>query len=363
MAKKAGVLGATGSVGQRFILLLSDHPDFELSALGASSRSAGKRYEDAVTWKQTSLLPESAKDLIVSECTYEAFKDCDVVFSGLDAEYAGPIEKEFRENGLAVVSNAKNYRREADVPLIVPIVNTDHLQVVETKLNAAKAKGEKRPGFIVCISNCSTAGLVAPLKPLVDKFGPIDLLTTTTLQAISGAGFSPGVSGIDVLDNIVPYISGEEDKIEWETKKILGGLNDAKDGFSILSDDEIKVSAQCNRVAVSDGHTECISLRFKTQNKPSVDEVKQCLKEYVCEAYKLGCHSAPKQTIHVLEQPDRPQPRLDRDRDAGYGVSVGRVREDPVLDFKMVVLSHNTIIGAAGAGILIAEILLKKGLI
>ncbi|ODV75031.1 aspartate-semialdehyde dehydrogenase [Cyberlindnera jadinii NRRL Y-1542] len=363
MAKKAGVLGATGSVGQRFILLLSDHPDFELSALGASSRSAGKRYEDAVTWKQTSLLPESAKDLIVSECTYEAFKDCDVVFSGLDAEYAGPIEKEFRENGLAVVSNAKNYRREADVPLIVPIVNTDHLQVVETKLNAAKAKGEKRPGFIVCISNCSTAGLVAPLKPLVEKFGPIDLLTTTTLQAISGAGFSPGVSGIDVLDNIVPYISGEEDKIEWETKKILGGLNDAKDGFSILSDDEIKVSAQCNRVAVSDGHTECISLRFKTQNKPSVDEVKQCLKEYVCEAYKLGCHSAPKQTIHVLEQPDRPQPRLDRDRDAGYGVSVGRVREDPVLDFKMVVLSHNTIIGAAGAGILIAEILLKKGLI
>lgn len=363
MAKKAGVLGATGSVGQRFILLLSDHPDFELSALGASSRSAGKRYEDAVTWKQTSLLPESAKDLIVSECTYEAFKDCDVVFSGLDAEYAGPIEKEFRENGLAVVSNAKNYRREADVPLIVPIVNTDHLQVVETKLNAAKAKGEKRPGFIVCISNCSTAGLVAPLKPLVEKFGPIDLLTTTTLQAISGAGFSPGVSGIDVLDNIVPYISGEEDKIEWETKKILGGLNDAKDGFSILSDDEIKVSAQCNRVAVSDGHTECISLRFKTQDKPSVDEVKQCLKEYVCEAYKLGCHSAPKQTIHVLEQPDRPQPRLDRDRDAGYGVSVGRVREDPVLDFKMVVLSHNTIIGAAGAGILIAEILLKKGLI
>jgi aspartate-semialdehyde dehydrogenase len=363
MVKKAGVLGATGSVGQRFILLLSEHPDFELSVLGASSRSAGKRYEDAVTWKQTHLLPETAKDIVVSECTFDAFKDCDVVFSGLDAEYAGPIEKEFKEGGLAVVSNAKNYRRDEDVPLIVPIVNTDHLDIVETKLNKAKEAGDKRPGFIVCISNCSTAGLVAPLKPLVEKFGPIDLLTTTTLQAISGAGFSPGVSGIDVLDNIVPYISGEEEKIEWETKKILGGLNDSKDGFKILSDDEIKVSAQCNRIAVSDGHTECISLRFKTQDKPSVDELKKCLREYVCDAYNLGCHSAPKQTIHVLEQPDRPQPRLDRDRDAGYGVSVGRIREDPVLDFKMVVLSHNTIIGAAGAGILIAEILLKKGLI
>ncbi|CDR38894.1 CYFA0S02e08042g1_1 [Cyberlindnera fabianii] len=363
MVKKAGVLGATGSVGQRFILLLSEHPDFELSVLGASARSAGKRYEDAVTWKQTHLLPESAKDIPVSECTFEAFKDCDIVFSGLDAEYAGPIEKEFKEGGLAVVSNAKNYRREADVPLLVPIVNPEHLEVVENKLKSAKANGEKKPGFVICISNCSTAGLVAPLKPLVEKFGPIELLTATTLQAISGAGFSPGVSGIDVLDNIVPYISGEEEKIEWETKKILGGLNDARDGFNILGDDEIKVSAQCNRIAVSDGHTECISLKFKNRPAPSVDQVKQCLREYVCDAYKLGCHSAPKQTIHVLEQPDRPQPRLDRDRDAGFGVSVGRIREDPVLDFKMVVLSHNTVIGAAGAGVLIAEILLKKGLI
>lgn len=363
MAKKAGVLGATGSVGQRFILLLADHPDFELHAIGASARSAGKKYVDAVTWKQTSLLPESAKDLVVSECTYEAFKDCDVVFSGLDADYAGPIEKEFKEKGLSVISNAKNYRRDADVPLIVPIVNTDHLSIIEKKVNDAKTAGLKRPGFIICISNCSTAGLVAPLKPLVDSFGPIELLTATTLQAISGAGFSPGVSGIDVLDNIVPYISGEEEKIEWETKKILGKINESNDGFNILGDDEIKVSAQCNRIAVSDGHTECISLKFANRPPPSVEQVKQSLRDYVCEATRLGCHSAPKQAIHVLEQPDRPQPRLDRDRDNGYGVSVGRIREDPVLDFKMVVLSHNTIIGAAGAGILIAELLLKKGLI
>lgn len=357
--KVAGVLGATGSVGQRFILLLADHPDFELKVLGASPRSAGKKYIDATNWKQTDLLPKFAEDIIVSECKSEAFKDCDVVFSGLDADYAGPIEKEFVEAGLAVVSNAKNYRREKNVPLIVPIVNPEHLDMLEAKKNS----GDKKSGFLVCISNCSTAGLVAPLKPLVESFGPIDALTTTTLQAISGAGFSPGVPGIDILDNIIPYIGGEEDKMEWETTKILGHLSADKSEIELLTSEEIKVSAQCNRVAVSDGHTECISLRFKNQPAPSLEQVKSCLKDYVCDAYKLGCHSAPKQTIHVLEQNDRPQPRLDRNRDAGYGVSVGRVREDPVLDFKMVVLSHNTVIGAAGAGILIAEILLAKKLI
>ncbi|SCW04174.1 LAFE_0H07712g1_1 [Lachancea fermentati] len=358
--KIAGVLGATGSVGQRFILLLADHPDFELKVLGASPRSAGKKYIDAVNWKQTDLLPEFAKDIVVSECKAENFKECDVVFSGLDAEYAGPIEKEFVEAGLAVVSNAKNYRREADVPLLVPIVNPEHLEIVGEKLARAQSAGQAKPGFIVCISNCSTAGLVAPLKPLVESFGPIDALTTTTLQAISGAGFSPGVPGIDILDNIIPYIGGEEDKMEWETKKILGSLSSDKTTVDLLSDDEMKVSAQCNRVAVSDGHTECISLRFKNRPAPPLADVKKCLQEYVCDAFKMGCHSAPKQTIHVLEQNDRPQPRLDRNRDSGYGVSVGRVREDPVLDFKMVVLSHNTVIGAAGAGILIAEILLAK---
>ncbi|KAG7195823.1 aspartate-semialdehyde dehydrogenase [Scheffersomyces spartinae] len=361
--KKAGVLGATGSVGQRFILLLANHPDFEIAALGASSRSAGKKYIDAVTWKQTELLPEIAEDIIVSECTAENFADCDIVFSGLDADYAGSIEKAFVEAGLAVVSNAKNYRREVDVPLVVPIVNPEHLLVIEKKIEIAKAAGEKKPGFIICISNCSTAGLVAPLKPLVDSFGPLDALTTTTLQAISGAGFSPGVSGIDVLDNIVPYIGGEEDKMEWETKKILGGVNAEGTEFKPLTDDELKVSAQCNRVAVSDGHTECISFRFAKRPAPSVEEVKQVLRDYVCDASKLGCHSAPKQAIHVLEAQDRPQPRLDRNRDRGYGVSVGRIRADPVLDFKMVVLSHNTIIGAAGSGILIAEILKSKNMI
>ncbi|CCG21406.1 Hom2 aspartate-semialdehyde dehydrogenase [Candida orthopsilosis Co 90-125] len=363
MVKKAGVLGATGSVGQRFILLLSKHPEFEIHALGASSRSAGKAYKDAVSWKQTDILPESAQNIVVQTCEPEGnFKECDIVFSGLDSDVAGEVEKKFVEAGLAVVSNAKNYRRETDVPLVVPIVNPEHLDIIENKVKKSKAEG-KKTGYLICISNCSTAGLVAPLKPLVEKFGPIDALTATTLQAISGAGFSPGVSGMDILDNIVPYISGEEDKLEWETKKILGLLN--KDGTEVVNipEENMKVSAQCNRVPVIDGHTECISLRFANRPPPSVEDVKKALKEYECDASKLGCHSAPKQTIHVLEQVDRPQPRLDRERDNGYGVSVGRIREDSLLDFKMVVLSHNTVIGAAGSGILIAEILKARGLI
>ncbi|KAI3406753.1 HOM2 [Candida oxycetoniae] len=364
MVKKAGVLGATGSVGQRFILLLSQHPDFEIHALGASSRSAGKAYKDAVNWKQTDVLPASVQGVVVQECKPEgSFKECDIVFSGLDADVAGEVEKAFVDAGLAVISNAKNYRRHKEVPLVVPIVNPEHIDIVESKVKKAKAEGKEKTGFIICISNCSTAGLVAPLKPLVEKFGPIDALTTTTLQAISGAGFSPGVSGMDILDNIVPFISGEEEKLEWETKKILGTLNE--DGTEVVNipEEKMKVSAQCNRVPVIDGHTECISFRFANRPPPSTEDVKRTLSDYVCEASKLHCHSAPKQTIHVLEEQDRPQPRLDRERDNGFGVSVGRIRQDSLLDFKMVVLSHNTIIGAAGSGILIAEILSAKGLI
>lgn len=361
---KAGILGATGSVGQRFILLLQGHPDFEIHALGASPRSAGKSYKDAVTWKQTSLMPDSAKQIILQDCKPEGkFLECDVVFSGLDSDYAGEIENAFVRAGLTVISNAKNSRREPGVPLVVPIVNPEHLVVVENRVRKAKAAGQKKPGFLVCISNCSTAGLVAPLKPLVEAFGPIDAVTVTTLQAISGAGFSPGVPGIDVLDNIVPYIGGEEDKLEWETRKILGNISEDGETFSPLLFEEMKVSAQCTRVAVSDGHTACVSFRFANRPAPSVEKVKEVMRNYVCDASKLGCSSAPKQTIHVLEENNRPQPRLDRDRDAGYGVSVGRVREDPLLDFKMVILSHNTIIGAAGSGILIAEILKAKDII
>ncbi|KAK9456397.1 semialdehyde dehydrogenase [Dipodascopsis uninucleata] len=351
--KKAGVLGATGSVGQKFILLLSDHPDFELFKLGASSRSASKAYKDAVKWRQTANVPEKAQDIIVVECKASEFKECDVVFSGLDSDVAGDIEKELKDAGLVVISNAKNYRRDPEVPLVVPLVNTTHLSVVEQSIKSKK-------GTIICNSNCSTAGLVVPLKALQDKFGELETVNVTTLQAISGAGFSPGVLGIDILDNIIPYISGEEEKLEWETKKILGSV-DNNLTFKLLND--LKVSAQCNRVAVSDGHLECVSMKFKQSPPPSLEEVKAAMRDYVCEPQKLGCSSAPKHSIYVLEEPDRPQPRLDRSRDNGYAVSVGRIREDPVLDYKFVVLSHNTVIGAAGSGILIAETLLAKGLL
>ncbi|KAK9364195.1 semialdehyde dehydrogenase [Lipomyces starkeyi] len=353
--KKAGVLGATGSVGQKFILLLAEHPDFELYKLGASSRSAGKSYAKAVKWRQTATIPQSATELVVVECKASEFVDCDVVFSGLDSDVAGDIEKEFKDSGLVVISNAKNYRRAPDVPLVVPLINSSHLDVV-----ARRVKQEKKQGFIICNSNCSTAGLVVPLGALIAKFGDISDVTVTTLQAISGAGFSPGVLGFDILDNVIPYISGEEEKLEWETKKILGSVAE-DDSFALRSN--MTVSAQCNRVAVSDGHLECVSIKFATPNKPSVEEVKQALRDYVCESQKLGCPSAPKQCIYVLEEDDRPQPRLDRNRDNGYAISVGRVREDPVFDFKFIVLSHNTVIGAAGSGILIAETLFKKGLL
>lgn len=355
-SKKAGVLGATGSVGQRFILLLSQHPDFELSVLGASKRSAGKKYSEAVEWKQTDLLPESASNIVVQECSAENFKDCDVVFSGLDSDYAGTIEKEFVEAGLIVISNAKNYRRELNVPLVVPTANPEHLDIYE-KL---KASGK---GFQICISNCSTAGLVVPLRALRDAFGPISAVTVTTLQALSGAGFSPGVPSMDIIDNLIPYIGGEEDKLEWEPLKILGNV--ASDGISFdnIPDEDMKISASCNRVAVTDGHTGCVSVKFAKSPAPSPEEVKKALAAYTTEAQKYKTHSAPEKVIHVLEQLDRPQPRLDRNRDRGYAVSVGRVRPDPVFDIKFVFLSHNTILGAAGSGILIAELLLAKKLI
>ncbi|KAI5846498.1 semialdehyde dehydrogenase [Morchella snyderi] len=354
--KKCGVLGCTGSVGQRFILLLSEHPYFVLHAVGASSRSAGKKYNDATKWKQAQLMPAGVRDMIVKECKASEFADCDIVFSGLDADYAGEIEAEFLANNLVVFSNAKNYRREPMTPLMVPLVNTEHFSVIP----AQRAHHKLNKGFMVTNANCSTTGLVVPLKALHDKFGGITAVTVTTLQAISGGGY-PGVPSMDILDNVVPYIGGEEEKIEWETGKILGAVNADANGFDLLN--SIAVSAQCNRVAVMDGHTACVSVRFAQHPPPTIEEIKTALREYTCEAQTLGCPSAPKQAIVVMEEQDRPQPRLDRNTEGGYSVSVGRIRTDNVLDIKFVALSHNTVIGAAGSSILNAEVAVVKGLI
>lgn len=328
---KVGVLGATGTVGQRFILLLDNHPDFKIHALGASSSSAGKPYAQAVAgrWKQARAIPTDVAKINVTNCEVPDFADCDIVFSGLDSGPASTVEPTFRAANLRVFSNAKNYRMDPVCPLVVPLVNADHFDIIphqRTTLDPSPSKG-----FIITNANCSTTGVVVPLKALQDAFGPLDKIVISTMQAISGAGY-PGLSSFDVLDNVVPYISGEEEKIEMEAAKILGSLNADKKAFT---PDPVRVSAHCNRVPVIDGHTECVSVSFKRQPPPSPEEVKQALRDYTCDAQKLGCHSAPPQAITVHEEPDRPQPRLDRDWQNGAGVNVGRVRKCPVFDIKV----------------------------
>jgi aspartate-semialdehyde dehydrogenase len=245
----------------------------------------------------------------------------------------------FMKANLPVFSNAKNYRRDPLVPLVVPTVNPSHLDV----LHHQRKHYSLEKGFLVCNSNCAVIGLVIPFAALQAKFGPIDIVSVVTMQAVSGAGY-PGVSSMDVIDNVVPFISGEEDKLESEAMKILGKVNADITGFE---DQHLKVSAACNRVAVLDGHTACVSLRFAQRPPPSAEQVKQAMRDYVCEAQTLGCPSAPKNAIVVMDEPDRPQPRLDRDTDRGYAVSVGRIREDEsgIFDLKFVALSHNSKFG------------------
>jgi len=360
---KIGVLGATGTVGQRFITLLASHPWFVLHALGASPRSAGKPYAAAVNWKQTSRLPAMAKEMVVQECKPEFFTECAVIFSGLDADVAGDIESAFRAADLAVFSNAKNYRRDPLVPLIVPYVNPSHLAILPEQQSAHSPPLKK--GFIVTNANCATTGCVIPLYALEKAFGPIESLLVTTMQAISGAGY-PGVSALDIMDNVVPFISGEEEKMEWEVLKILGGIGRQDDGtkaFDMHARTPLRVSASCNRVPVIDGHTACVSIRFAHRPPPSPQQVREALVGFTCDAQTLGCPSAPRHIISVHEEPDRPQPRLDRYYQDGAGVSVGRIRQCQVLDIKFVVLSNNVSIGAATSSLINAELAVLKGVI
>ncbi len=337
------VLGATGSVGQRFVALLADHPWFELRALAASERSAGKPYAEAADWMQSSPLPADVAALKVVAPSPEKAAGCPLVFSSLDAAVAGPVEEAFAKAGHVVVSNAKSHRLGPRIPLLVPEVNADHLEL---------AKRQNGPGMILTNPNCSTIGLALALKPLVDAFG-VEAVYVVTMQALSGAGV-PGVPGMRTVDNVVPFIGGEEEKMESETLKILGRF----DGDGIVPAD-VRVSASCNRVAVIDGHLECVSVKLK--QVATEEDVRRAWIEFTGEPQRLALPSAPNPPIHWLPDPDAPQPRLHRDLGGGMAASVGRLRPCGLLDWKFVTLSHNTVRGAAGGALLVAELAVEKG--
>lgn len=339
-----GILGATGTVGQKFIELLSNHPWFEIAALAASERSAGKTYAEAVNWLMDSPLPPDVAKMIVQPC--KPSLPCQVVFSGLDSDVAGDIEQAFAKAGYIVISNAKNHRMVHDVPLLIPTINSSHLDLVKTQ-----AFGK---GMIATNPNCSVIGLATALKPLADKWG-IEQAHVVTMQAVSGAGY-PGVASLDILDNVIPFISGEEDKVETEPQKILGSYNGKK-----IEPYPISLSAHCNRVPVTNGHMECVSLKLK---KPAKEhEIIEAWEKFTGDLAGMELPSAPKHPIHYLQGDRNPQPKLHRLRENGMAVSVGRLRECPLLDWKFVLLSHNTVLGAAGCALLIAELMVKKGYI
>lgn len=340
-----GILGATGMVGQRFIELLGDHPQFELTALTASKRSAGKRYEDAATWYLDSKIPEVAEDVVVVDTDPNEVKDVDIVFSALPADIAAVVEPKFAEAGMIVASNASAMRMEQDVPLVIPEVNPEHLELVEIQ-----QKNRGWDGFIVTNPNCSTIALTMTLKPLYDQFS-IKRVYVSTMQAVSGAGYS-GVPSMAIVDNLVPFIGEEEEKMELETLQLLGDF----DGESVTPA-SFGVSTSCHRVAVLDGHTEAVFIEMEDEFE--VDDIKNSFAEFRGLPQKLGLYSAPENPVIVREEDNRPQPRMDRNAEKGMAVSVGRIRRDDVFDrsFKYVLVGHNTIRGAAGASILNAELI------
>ena len=342
------ILGATGSVGQRFVQLLEAHPWFRVHEVVASERSAGKRYGDAADWRLETLVPDGVAHLEVKPLGGEL--ESKLLFSGLDSSVAGEAEELYAGRGCAVISNSRNHRMDADVPLLIPEVNAEHLAAIE-----AQKKRRGGGGYIVTNPNCSVVGLAMALAPLERAFG-VEAVHTTTMQAISGAGFA-GVASYAILDNVIPYIGGgEEEKIEAEPRKILGAW---KDGA--FADAPMTISAQVNRVPTIDGHM--MTIAVKLRRKATLGELRETIASFAGEPQSLGLPSAPRRPIHLLDETDRPQPRLDRDRERGMSVSVGRVRPCPILDYRMVALVHNTIRGAAGAAILNAELLPAKGML
>jgi aspartate-semialdehyde dehydrogenase len=340
-----GILGATGVVGQRFIQMLENHPWFEVAWLAASDRSEGKAYSDAARWRLKTMLPARVAEMRVSPAVPEGAPK--VIFAALDASIAAELEPRFAEAGCAVVSNSSALRMQKDVPLVIPEVNHEHIKLLETQ-----SWRKKSGGFVVTNPNCSAIGLVLALAPLDQAFG-LETVMATTMQAISGAGY-PGVASLDILGNVIPYIAKEEEKMEEETRKLLGHLN----GTGIVPGN-FAMSAQCNRVAVEDGHTESVSIKLK--KKAKAEEVVAAWNDFRGLPQEMKLPLAPDQPVVYVSAPDRPQPRLDIDLGKGMTTTIGRLRPCGVLDWKFTVLSHNTIRGAAGAALLNAELLKMQG--
>ncbi len=339
------VLGATGAVGQRFVQLLVDHPWFELSALAASEQSAGRPFAERASWVIPGDPPPWVGEMVVR--SLEPDLPARIVFSALPSPVAREIEPAFARAGYAVCSNASAFRQAPDVPLLIPEVNAAHVDMIPRQ---RKAKGW--PGLIVASPNCTCTGMVMPLRPLHDAFG-LERVFAVSMQAISGAGY-PGVASLDILGNVVPYIGGEEEKIEQEARLLLGAI---QDGRRVAAD--LIISVQANRVPVLDGHTVCLSLGF--ERPPAVEQAIEILREFRGPKVVRQLPSAPEHPIVVRSEPDRPQPRRDRDAAGGMSVSVGRVRPCPLQDLRLVSVSHNTLRGAASGSVLNAELLVATG--
>lgn len=341
---RVGILGATGTVGQRFIQLLENHPQFEVTALAASDRSAGKSFAEACAWKLAGGMPDAVKSITVQPIAPPL--DCDIVFSSLPSSVARETEEAFARAGYPVISNSSSYRMDEDVPLLIAEINHEHLGLIEVQ----RKKRGFTSGFIVTNPNCAVVSFAPPLAALHRKFG-IESVIVTTLQAISGAGY-PGVPSLDITDNVIPYIAGEEPKVETEAQKILGKFT----GEAIEKADFV-VSAQCFRVHVIDGHT--VSARVNLKNTATLEEIVAAMNNFP----SLGLYSSPKKFMDVCDEPSRPQPRLDRDAGNGMTITIGRVFPDNIFDYRFVALSHNTVRGAAGSAVLNAELLIDKGII
>lgn len=345
-----GVLGATGAVGQKFIRLLENHPWFSVKVAGASERSAGKKYEEATHWIEPTEMPADIADVEVVECEPAAFQGVDFVFSGLDSSVAGEIEKNFAEAGIPVISNAKNYRMHKQVPLLIPEVNPGHIELVKSQTFSSDGSG-----WIVTNPNCVSIPLTMSLKPLYDAFG-IESVIVTSMQSVSGAGY-PGVPSLDIVANVVPYIGGEEPKVETESQKLLGTLSN-----NAVTHSDFSIQATATRVPTIEGHLLSVAVNLR-DDPGDLGKVREAFTNWPNPIADLDLPSSPANPIRLYEENRYPQPRLHADRENGMQTAVGRLREGTVLDLSYVTMAHNTIRGAAGGAVLNAELLVAKGYI